>query len=101
VRIGVPRNGIETDLLYGNVNESYILSAFESSLAVLRSLGAEIVDPANFSQPVHTEFDLSLSSPKYDNQSIICTAGFISDLASYFSNLTNNSNDLHTVADFI
>jgi amidase len=99
VRIGVARNGIETDLLYGNVNRSYILSAFESSLSVLRDLGAEIVDPADFFPTTHDEFDLSLSSPEMNNQSIACAAGFMSGLAAYASELTHNPHNIRSVAD--
>lgn len=99
VRLGVPRNSWGDDLLYGDVNKSIIYSAFEEGLDVLRGLGAEIVDPANFTQAAFTQFDFALRSADMNNQSIVCAADFQSDLASYFSELTYNPNNLHTLAD--
>ncbi|KAF2435851.1 amidase [Tothia fuscella] len=101
VRLGVPRNSWGDDLLYGEVNKSSITSAFEAGLDVLRGLGAEIVDLANFTDEAFTQFDFPLRSPNGNNQSITSSAGFISDLAAYFAELTYNPNDLHSVNDLI
>lgn len=99
VRIGVPRNAIEDDLLLGPVNRTYILDVFETAIDVLRSLGAEIVDSANFSAAAHLEFNKGYSYPGATNQSNVCSAGFISGMATYFAELTSNPNNLHTVAE--
>ena len=97
VRIGVPRNALESNDFYGIVNQSYVLSTFEKGLEVLRSLGAEIVDPANFSIKTHDAFSVGLVN--LNNESIASRAGFIEDIKVYFSELTYNPNNLHSLVD--
>jgi amidase len=99
VRIGVPRNGIDDSQLYGSINRSYVVSAFEAALDVLRGLGAEIIDPANFTDPMYSEYNLGLRSSDSNHQSINCGSGFVSGLAAYLSELTENPNDLTSVND--
>ena len=99
VRIGVPRNGIDDSQLYGSINRSYVLTAFEASLQVLRDLGAEVIDPANFTDPMFSEYNLGLRSAGSNHQSINCGSGFVSGLAAYLSELTENPQDLHSVND--
>lgn len=107
VRIGVPRNGISSAITFAPVNETYILSEFDKAIEVLKSLGAEIVDPANFSFATHSAFISSISNEDdsislgMNNESITIGADFISNLASYFAELTYNPNDLHTVEDLL
>lgn len=99
VRIGVPRNGIDDSQLYGSINRSYVLSAFDASLDVLRDLGAEIIDPANFTDPMFSEYNLGLRSAGSNHQSINCGSGFVSGLAAYLSELTENPQNLLSVND--
>ncbi|KAJ1540156.1 hypothetical protein HK405_011831, partial [Cladochytrium tenue] len=99
VRIGVPRNAIESDLLYGNVNATVILAAFEAALDVLRGLGADIVDPANFSDATHTALDNSLGSSALNSDAVNCASGFISGLPAYMAQLTENPHGIASVAD--
>lgn len=99
VRIGVAWNGMDDELLLGNVNRSAVMAAFNETLDVLRSLGAEIVDPANFLNATHYEYDVGYANPRTTYQGTVCSAGFISDLASYLSELTFNPNGIYTVED--
>ncbi|KAH8897436.1 amidase signature enzyme [Thozetella sp. PMI_491] len=99
VRIGVPRNALESDLFYGSVNETLVLQDFEKALDVLRSLGAEVIDAANFTQQAHDTLDIGLRSSFVSNESINCGSGFVSGMATYFSELTFNPNNLHSVTD--
>ncbi len=105
VRIGVPRNGITPSVLWAPVNETYLLSEFDKAIEVLKKLGAEIIDSANFSDEVLATY---LAMPSNDggpipvtlnNESITAGADFASDIASYFSELTVNPNRLHSVTD--
>ncbi|KAL2868993.1 amidase signature enzyme [Aspergillus lucknowensis] len=101
VRIGVPRNGISPRITFAPVNESYVLSEFDKAIDVLRDLGAEIVDPANFSTATTSEFIWELSSTKMSTENVVIGSDFISDLAAYFAELTENPNDLHSVEDLV
>ena len=105
VRIGVPRNGMLESITFAPINASYIGSEFDKALDVLRSLGAEVVDPANFSTETAFQFARGFSnngsSPrlKSSNETLTVDSDFISDMAAYFAALTFNPNNLHTVAD--
>lgn len=107
VRIGVPRNGISPTITFAPVNESYILSEFDKAIEVLKGLGAEIVDPANFSVATQEAYVAALNndgksiSLGLNNESTTIGADFISDLAAYFAELTYNPYDLHTVEDLV
>lgn len=101
VRIGIPRNGFSADLLYQQINETVVLASFEKAVDVLRSLGAEIVDEANFTTLAVSTLLHSLATPDTTNETISCSAGFNSGLASYLSELMYNPNDLHNLSDLI
>jgi hypothetical protein len=64
---------------------------------VLRALGPEIIDPANFSLATPAAFDVGLGSLIFNNESITCATGFLVDFASYLSELTENTNNLNSV----
>lgn len=79
-RIGVPYNAI-------NFSSAPVeIAAFRAAISTIESLGATIVS-ANF----------TVASP--NTTSIVLGADFISDLASYLSELTVNPNNIHSVAD--
>jgi amidase len=99
VRLGVPRNGIDDGQLYGSIDREYQLSVFEQALDVLRGLGAEIIDNTNFTDPMFTEYNLGLRTPGSNHQSVNCGSGFVSGLAAYLDELTENPNNLHSVND--
>lgn len=87
-RIGIPHN-----VIYSSKNHipAPIISAFEAAIPVLAAAGAIIVDNANF-----TAWETYLDSPV--PKRVLC-ADFISNLASYLSNLETNPNNLHTLQD--
>ncbi|KAK8032396.1 amidase [Apiospora arundinis] len=93
VRIGVPRNGIDSALLSTPVNESYILHEFESALGILRDLGAEIVDPVDFGSEMRKAYS------EATHEGITVRAGFVSDIAAYFAQLASNPHNIHTLED--
>ncbi len=78
-RIGIPYNVIAT-------TASPIVTAFNEAVDLLRSEGAIIV-AANF------------TNPNARTSSAVLPADFISNLASYFGQLTHNPNKIYSVAD--
>lgn len=79
-RIGVPYNAI-------NFSSAPVeTAAFNAAISTLESMGASIIS-ANF----------TVARP--NTTSIVLGADFISDLASYLSELTVNPNNIHSVAD--
>ncbi|KAH8901079.1 amidase signature enzyme [Thozetella sp. PMI_491] len=105
VRIGVPRNGIVSSITFAPVNESYVLGEFEKAIQVLKRLGADIVDPANFSEETKSAYVTALTNDNgtlrlaANNESIALAADFSSNLASYFGELIVNPHNLSSVAD--
>ena len=89
-RIGVPRNWFPApeDRSYAAHQQLDVLDAM---LPVLTSLGATIVDPANFSDPeafnTEEQFDLVLNT------------GFKDDIATYLSQLSFNPTGLSSLRD--
>lgn len=88
-RIGVPRNVIP---FFGNDSTTLEeLVAFDRALADMQGAGATIVDPADFTQAEA----LAVS----DAESDVLRADFISNLASYLSELTVNPTGVRSLAD--
>ncbi|KAH8723015.1 amidase signature domain-containing protein [Phaeosphaeriaceae sp. PMI808] len=86
-RIGIPRNAIGTP----TNSTAPIYAAFESALTILRSAGAIIVENTNY-----TAYDAYLNS---SYEETILYADFAPNLASYFSQLTTNPQNIHSLAD--
>ncbi|TDZ49587.1 putative amidase [Colletotrichum trifolii] len=87
-RIGIPRNAIS--LLSDNTT-GVETSAFEAALGVLRAAGALLVENANFTAAEQ----LAQSS----SETAVLNADFITNLASYLSELSHNPNNLTSLAD--
>ena len=94
VRIGIPRNGISAQLVSAPVNETHLLAAFDKAIAVLKDLGAEVIDHTNFSDAVWNAY---VTNPS--NELLTTTTDFINGLQSYMSSLTINSNNITTLQD--
>ena len=93
-RIGVPRNGLTPD----NTSQP-VLDAFEAAIQVLKSAGATVVE-TNYPAWEDYVADANLSP---SSGIIVLGADFVSDLASYFSELTSNPNhilSLHDAANY-
>jgi len=107
VRIGVPRNGWQPSVVFAPVNESVISAEFDKAIEVLRGLGAEILDPANFTAETVGAYTSAFVSQKgiinlgLNNESTTIGADFISDLASYMAELTYNPYNITTVEDLL
>lgn len=89
-RIGIPRNLIDLTI---DSPEYPIISAFNAALDIFRAAGATIIDNTNF-----TGYDDYLAS---DDTRIIMKADFMTSIPKYFSQLSHNPNDLHSVADLL
>ncbi|EGO26812.1 hypothetical protein SERLADRAFT_360869 [Serpula lacrymans var. lacrymans S7.9] len=87
VRLGVPRLFQEQD------SDEHILAAFEASLDILRTLGAEIVDPAEF--PNAKELQASKS------ESIVLSTEFKIDVNKYLAGLVEVPTGVKNIADVI
>ncbi|BFZ63301.1 hypothetical protein YB2330_004423 [Saitoella coloradoensis] len=87
-KIGIPRNAITYT---ANRTNAPVITAFNSSVQVLSSLGAEIFDNANF--PAYAELRNS------SNSTIVLNLDFETDLANYFSELSYNPQGVHDLAD--
>jgi amidase len=86
-RIGIPRNAFEV--------HDAVLHAFEQALKLLESNGATIVDGANFSGVKEYK---NLDSWLKD---VVLFTDFKSSLNEYLSNLVENPNHIHNLADLI
>ncbi|TLD12857.1 uncharacterized protein PgNI_02847 [Pyricularia grisea] len=82
-RIGLPTNLLEYISGQGYGAE---LEAFYAALKVIRHAGAEIVDEANF-----TRMNDLINS---NNEAIVMDTDFISNIATYLSQLSTNPNDI-------
>ncbi|PGH13756.1 hypothetical protein AJ79_03455 [Helicocarpus griseus UAMH5409] len=80
-RIGIPTNALE---LF-SINQR-ILEAFNTAISVLTEAGATIIENANF-----TALEEFNSSPSSVN---VVKADFVSDIASFFSDLATNPNKI-------
>lgn len=87
-RIGIPRNVLEEFL---DDSRTPIRDAFDAAVSVIAESGATLVDNANY-----TALDEFLTSPIPLE---MMSADFVSDLASYLSQLKTNPNDLHNLED--
>jgi amidase len=79
-RIGIPYNALSPSA------SSIEMTAFYAAVETMKKEGAQIID-ANFTVP----------NPA--TTSIVLGADFVSDLATYLSQLTHNPHNLHTLAD--
>lgn len=89
-RIGVPRHLMDLSLMPNGTIE-HMLATFESSLAVMRSAGAEVVDDIFLPgwQPVNER--------RYMRR--LVDADLLADLPKYFSKLVINPNNITSLAD--
>jgi amidase len=90
LRIGVPRN-ILAAYLNGTNTSAPVVAAFEDAIVTLKSIGANITDPADISA-----LDDFIAS---NNETTVLDADFISNLATYLSELTFNPNNVTSLAD--
>jgi amidase len=86
-RIGVPRNVLE---LRSSVAQVPYFAAFDAAVKVLEDAGATIVDNANF-----TAYEAFLNG----SSGSVLKADFISNLATYLSELKTNPQNVHNLAD--
>ena len=87
LRIGVPRASISS-------SDHILLDAFESALETLKSLGAVVVNNADFI--AQEEFD-GLSR----EEDIAMAGGFKEDIEAYLETLVENPRNLRTLGDLI
>jgi amidase len=92
-RIGIPRNGFTRD-----ATSQPVFDAFEAAVQVMKNAGAVIVDNANFS--AWNDYVADSDAP-IGNYTIVLSADFISNLASYLSQLTSNPNNIKTLSDVL
>jgi amidase len=90
-RIGVPRNALYTFGL-----KQPVLDAFDAAIETIKNAGATIVDNTNFT--AWDDFIADENKP-LGNGSIVLYADFVSNLATYLSELTSNPNNIHSLAD--
>lgn len=90
-RIGVPRKVFLNDSITGN--DPSIGVAFEEALLTMKSLGAEIVDPADL--PSAEEILLS------NNETIVLDVDFKVQLNAYYESLIKNPSGVRSLADLI
>jgi amidase len=90
-RIGIPRNGFVQD-----ATSQPVFEAFDAAVQVLKSAGAVIVDNANFSAWNEYVADSNAST---GNGTIVLCADFVSNLASYLSQLTSNPTNIKILSD--
>ncbi|OJJ50797.1 hypothetical protein ASPZODRAFT_21316 [Penicilliopsis zonata CBS 506.65] len=88
-RIGIPHNVLD----YWSSSSQYTpaIAAFEQAVIEIAAAGATIIDSANFT--AYTEYVTS-SVPE-----AVISADFITDLATYLSQLKTNPNELYSLAD--
>ncbi|KAF3920449.1 hypothetical protein ABW20_dc0105159 [Dactylellina cionopaga] len=87
-KIGIPRIAITPSSSNGPV-----IAAFNQSIEIIRKLGAEIYDNANF--PAYAEYRRS------SNSSIVLQLDFKTNVKQYFDQLVVNPNNLHSLQDLI
>ncbi|KAF3937254.1 hypothetical protein ABW19_dt0202028 [Dactylella cylindrospora] len=87
-KIGIPRIAITQSATNGPV-----LQAFNESVEIIRKMGAEIYENANF--PAYDEYRRS------GNSSIVLQLDFKTNVKQYFDQLVVNPNDLHSLQDLI
>lgn len=86
-RVGIPRNVVDTM----GAEKHPIVSAFEAAISDIAAAGATIVEDANFT--AYEKMNQSSASAK------VTAADFISNIASYLSDLEKNLNNLHSLSD--
>ena len=86
-RIGVARNVLE---IWGRYTDAPVLEAFKTAVQTIEAAGAEIVD-ANF-----TAFEAWNND---GNGTLVMNADFLSNLATYFSELTVNPYSITNLAE--
>jgi amidase len=87
VRIGVARNVLE---IWGNYTDAPVLEAFEMAVEQIKNAGATIVE-ANF-----TGFEAFQDD---GNSTLVLNGDFLTNLATYFNELTYNPYDLADLSD--
>ncbi|EPS41370.1 hypothetical protein H072_4730 [Dactylellina haptotyla CBS 200.50] len=87
-KIGIPRIAITASSTNGPV-----LTAFNASVEIIKKLGAEIYENADF--PAYAEFRRS------GNSSIVLGLDFKTNVKQYFDQLVVNPNNLHSLQDLI
>lgn len=85
-RIGVPRNVLSVN---NNTAITPYYAAFEDAIKTLKEAGATIIDNANF-----TAYEQYIQ----DGSDTVLEADFISNLATYLSELKTNPQDVHNLA---
>ncbi|KAF3928621.1 hypothetical protein AA313_de0205030 [Arthrobotrys entomopaga] len=88
-KIGIPRNAITTD----SNDTTPILAAFNKTIEIIRGLGAEIHENANF--PAYDQF------LKSNNSDIVMGVDFKTNLKQYLSLLVKNPNNISSLSDLI
>jgi amidase len=92
-RIGIPRNA-----LYAfDLNEA-VLDAFDDAIQIMKNAGAIIVDNTNF-----TAWDAYMADEQavVGNGSIVLYTDFVSNIATYLSELTSNPNNIYNLMDLL
>ncbi|TKA81059.1 hypothetical protein B0A49_00679 [Cryomyces minteri] len=87
-RIGIARNVID---IWADNSSGPVLTAFDSAIETIRKAGATIVDNANF-----TGFQ---AWQKDNNETLVLNADFISNLHTYFTELSYNPSSIETLAE--
>ncbi|KFY38173.1 hypothetical protein V495_06713 [Pseudogymnoascus sp. VKM F-4514 (FW-929)] len=86
LRIGIPRHCMKRD--------SFVMEKFEESLSVLRSLGAQIVDPVQFK-----EWNLQYSKDNPDEWRLAQRVSLARNMAKFLQMFAPNAHNLETLAD--
>ncbi|KZT54945.1 amidase [Calocera cornea HHB12733] len=87
-KIGIPRNAMSVSATNGPE-----IAAFNASIAVFKSLGAIITDPAPFPDLAGYR---NFSGAGYSTDPVV-GADFVADIANYFNGLTYNPNNIHDI----
>ncbi|KAF8878101.1 amidase signature enzyme [Infundibulicybe gibba] len=90
-RIGVPRRVFLNDSISGA--DPFISIVFEQALAVIRSLGAIVVDPADL--PSADEIVIS------NNETVVINVDFKIQINDWFQSLLENPSGVRSLADLI
>jgi len=91
-KIGIPRNAFSASATNGPE-----LAAFNASIAIFKSLGAIIQDPANFPDLAGYR---NFSGAGYATDPVV-GADFVYDIANYFNGLTYNPNNITNINELI
>ncbi|KAI9729573.1 MAG: hypothetical protein M1834_006769 [Cirrosporium novae-zelandiae] len=87
IRLGIPRN-VLTISASDNTTSPAVLAAFNTSISTLRTLGATIIDNANWT--AYAQFQTFNASNLYSE--------FVSSLADYLASLTSNPQNITSLS---